>query len=1048
MALTQSFKLRVASFVIPAGSGSHSNVLFKLTEADLPAAFIAAITHSTNGAQTDGGDIRVFSDISLSTRIPAYVDLEQWDKGSGTIAIWIMPPTLTAGSAFDYWVAWKDDGGSLSQPVDTDATWGRNAIFATHHKLFTSFDAIVDDSTHPVNKTDGVDWTNTGDTLSRNGRTRTSNNDRISIAHGSGNDLSSGDWTIMVDVTPSGSWPGNGTLFGKGFSPWDWRLSGTSGASLPAFSFNNGATAVNLTSAWVNLVWSAIRKRIWFRYVASTEVLSWGHGATVLGSAVLTGLSIPHTSGRDLQFGTQGSNANPLGTFHNFMIMNNAPSDARLALIDKAYSNPALFAIDPAASGGTAPVLVNKSDVKRGKLTLENHASSIGLAQFMHDSGDTPVAWSITRASGTAGHFTLPSDGTVPSVTASGNAAALNGGPYVFNVVAANAAGSSSNVAQLTIEKAATKDLHIVKDRLASDEEYFFGDELFPDIQINTDEIYSIGGAADLAAVWATEAAVNGRHIMIAEGVAGFAISKAVAFQPANWFSIYSENPANRTPLSQVNFSAGAGKVIKQDLLVHRSEGNSAGYLYQGAINCIQVDCEMDGSSGGTETDTGQWSPGIWTRDGAQNIVCLRPYVHHSMGPFSNPTGSTTGLRLDSYHWHMTTANHETPNNLHNARFRFGLFGAFYIPAGSHDHVDVRQFPNAETASSDVKTEYAYVHPLNSYIYQDGALVDDVTPPYSPSGYAAGQNGFFGGDAIWGDTYHEYNNTLLMLLGGNGIYLNQACHLRIRASSLVGCRTPGDFGPNLDTNGDPTTGQLAINPAAVPSVKIGLSTNAAWDVDARGNFIEGNFIGVNGTGDGDTQRGAMITAGRLNADVLSENKILARTVLSSGDDLAYFNDPDRHTDWTYWNGKNYAQITTELRDMFKAKDSGMARGRGRTFGRWTEAGKENRGDTHTASVSIDAIDGLIPIAGAVDGTVTLSAIDPVQDIVLTFIGALNGSVTVPRGQISADFTMMRDTSGVSAIVTNDAGLYKIDLGLIEVTAPDEYTTGLCVIGVA
>jgi len=110
---------------------------------------------------------------------------------------------------------------------------------------------------------------------------------------------------------------------------------------------------------------------------------------------------------------------------------------------DEAYSD----AVGPVADG-EVPVLQNYT-MRRGARTKAN-AGSVDLEQFMLASGGGVSGWSITLASGTTGHWNMPTDGTCPTPTTAGDNAELNGGPYVFNVTATNDAGAS-NVAQLTI---------------------------------------------------------------------------------------------------------------------------------------------------------------------------------------------------------------------------------------------------------------------------------------------------------------------------------------------------------------------------------------------------------------------------------------------------------------------------------------------------------------------------------------------------------------------------------------------------------------------
>ncbi|API57982.1 hypothetical protein BSL82_00570 [Tardibacter chloracetimidivorans] len=98
-----------------------------------------------------------------------------------------------------------------------------------------------------------------------------------------------------------------------------------------------------------------------------------------------------------------------------------------------------------------APVLVSSHTAYRGALTIAGDGGLVDLGFMLLAVGSsTPTSWSITLTSGTSGHWTTPTDGTFPTPTSTGDTADLNGGPYVFNVTATNADGTS-NTCVLTI---------------------------------------------------------------------------------------------------------------------------------------------------------------------------------------------------------------------------------------------------------------------------------------------------------------------------------------------------------------------------------------------------------------------------------------------------------------------------------------------------------------------------------------------------------------------------------------------------------------------
>lgn len=98
-----------------------------------------------------------------------------------------------------------------------------------------------------------------------------------------------------------------------------------------------------------------------------------------------------------------------------------------------------------------APVLVSSHTAYRGALTIAGDGGLVDLGFMLLAVGSSdPTSWSITLTSGTSGHWTTPTDGTFPTPTSTGDTADLNGGPYVFDVTATNADGTS-NTCVLTI---------------------------------------------------------------------------------------------------------------------------------------------------------------------------------------------------------------------------------------------------------------------------------------------------------------------------------------------------------------------------------------------------------------------------------------------------------------------------------------------------------------------------------------------------------------------------------------------------------------------
>lgn len=102
-------------------------------------------------------------------------------------------------------------------------------------------------------------------------------------------------------------------------------------------------------------------------------------------------------------------------------------------------------------AAGNPPVLIASHTAYRGALTKAGDGGVVDLGFMLLAVGSsTPASWSITLTSGTSGHWTTPTDGSFPTPTSTGDTADLNGGPYVFDVTATNADGTS-NTCVLTI---------------------------------------------------------------------------------------------------------------------------------------------------------------------------------------------------------------------------------------------------------------------------------------------------------------------------------------------------------------------------------------------------------------------------------------------------------------------------------------------------------------------------------------------------------------------------------------------------------------------
>lgn len=101
-----------------------------------------------------------------------------------------------------------------------------------------------------------------------------------------------------------------------------------------------------------------------------------------------------------------------------------------------------------------APTLQAYLGMLRGDLTLPG-SGVVAISQFVlvSNGGSAITSWSWTISSGTAGHWTTYTNGNSPTPSSAGHSALLNAGPYIWNVTATNADGTSNTVqVKITIQ--------------------------------------------------------------------------------------------------------------------------------------------------------------------------------------------------------------------------------------------------------------------------------------------------------------------------------------------------------------------------------------------------------------------------------------------------------------------------------------------------------------------------------------------------------------------------------------------------------------------
>jgi hypothetical protein len=243
--------------------------------------------------------------------------------------------------------------------------------------------------------------------------------------------------------------------------------------------------------------------------LTADQTVTW----SIVGGADAASFEI---SGSTLRWTANGTKAYADGGQNDYVVIVRAtnPTTGR---IDE---DPITITVDEVTE--TAPILLADQTSYRGADTKAGHGVTL-LRDLMWEGGDAPETWTLTRTSGTAGHFTEPTDGTFPTPTTTGDAAGLNGGPYVYNVVAHAAAGDS-NVAELTIN-----------------------------VRANT---FTISKRSEITTV--LSAGINGKTVEFAEGSTDLALSTMAApmtflrWRSASGCTIKHENAANKCPIGNL----------------------------------------------------------------------------------------------------------------------------------------------------------------------------------------------------------------------------------------------------------------------------------------------------------------------------------------------------------------------------------------------------------------------------------------------------------------------------------------------------------------
>jgi hypothetical protein len=696
----------------------------------------------------------------------------------------------------------------------------------------------------------------------------------------------------------------------------------------------------------------------------------------------------------------------------------------------------------------TLPVLQNFAQ-RRGALTRTGHGS-VPLAQFMLVSGSGITAWAISLRSGTAGHWTLPIDGTSPTPTAAGDGAELNGGPYVFDVTATNIDGTAVAM-QLTITAVA--------------------------------DTYTVSKPAELTnastGLKAVRAALGGKTVAFARGcVAAFPSTSGNSSDTATFsgfnthvgrFTVTSEDTANRTEIRKVWFNGGCSRI---DVTALRPKyflaggagpdiGQPKGVPYSNNLqNFAQLHVSYSASNGGicsdiafSDMDVGvslaeapyasQWVSAISVL-GQYNAA---PYAKHNNISFSDiriscaKDGIGGGFFTD-----CTFESIDIDRFCSNAMFITGQLRNTF-----RDIVCVR--PTINRNDPGDHRDFNQVgggDPRLAGINYDGHVFENLYF-IEADGNSGSQGPFFDDVAVYPGSlktvtgFKQNNMTLRRIFydgaasqgthtdGGDGWDVSYVTAIRGECRDTSAVDLNGNFVspsytiPAFDTND------------LVPGT--GLVTHCAYQAVA-GDSRAGNFPGI-------------ATLNAILDDITPRPSSLGFTVQNEAARVAYysafFNDPGKVIDYPNLTAR---QILAQIRIAYAAKLDGPLKNADGTYnGAFFPDGADNDGSVYLATPP-SLYTATCPLAEAAIGqpvsiTITLDAAASSPVIVTPHLSGVSGAfapttLTLAPGESSGVLVFTPSSAGTASLTfTNDSGLTDaVALGLSvasPLTQPTAYT---------
>ncbi len=271
----------------------------------------------SNNAQADGGDLQLFSDEAMMTRLPLDVVTFEHDTttnaGDAVIEIWTLAPTVNGSADTSLWLRYNP-AGTESQPA-TSASYGRDEVWQDYAAVYHANEASGDltDSTGNGNTAADVNTPGYSETgkIGAGVSSEEASDSHFAAPHAASFDFSAvTGYTVQMWIDLAGSQANWSSPYSKGDSTDDdWsigRFNNTDDLTV----YNNG-TPATITGGWAAFAGSGLSKLDVTWNTTDDDAYLYQDGA-LFGSAAQTEQPV-HNTGRSFRIGaTRDAGSDPI----------------------------------------------------------------------------------------------------------------------------------------------------------------------------------------------------------------------------------------------------------------------------------------------------------------------------------------------------------------------------------------------------------------------------------------------------------------------------------------------------------------------------------------------------------------------------------------------------------------------------------------------------------------------------------------------------------------------------------------------------------------